>query len=95
MLCFGLGLAGHSRDRVTHRVSMKHARQYTKGYAQGSDFSIDRCASYKLDGDVRHGTRFYLGSTAVRRNTYILRLVCIAVYDEMCFERVSCPPYIV
>jgi hypothetical protein len=26
----------------------------------------DRCANYELDGDARHGTRFYLGSATVR-----------------------------
>jgi hypothetical protein len=35
-------------------VSMKPGRQSTKGYAQGSDLSVDRCASYELDGDARH-----------------------------------------
>jgi hypothetical protein len=47
-------------------LSTKRGRQSTKGYAQGSDLSVDRCASYELDGDVRHGTRFYLGSATVR-----------------------------
>jgi hypothetical protein len=45
---------------------MKRGRQSTKGYAQCSDLSVDRCASYELDGDARHGTRFYPGSAAVR-----------------------------
>jgi hypothetical protein len=27
-----------------------------QGYDQGSDLSVDRCASYELDGDARHGT---------------------------------------
>jgi hypothetical protein len=35
-------------------LSMKPSRQSTKGYAQGSDLSVDRCASYELDGDARH-----------------------------------------
>jgi hypothetical protein len=33
---------------------MKPGRQFTKGYAQGSDLSVDMCASYELDGDARH-----------------------------------------
>jgi hypothetical protein len=33
---------------------MKPGRQSIKGYAQGSDLLVDRCASYELDGDVRH-----------------------------------------
>jgi hypothetical protein len=37
-----------------------------KGYGQGSDLSVDMCASYELDGDARHGTRFYPGSATVR-----------------------------
>jgi hypothetical protein len=40
-------------------LSMKPGRQSTKGYAQGSDLSVDKCASYELDG-------FYPGSAAVR-----------------------------
>jgi hypothetical protein len=39
-------------------VSTKHGRQSTEGYAQGSDLSVDRCASYELDGDVRHNKVF-------------------------------------
>jgi hypothetical protein len=35
-------------------VSMKPGRQSTKGYAQGSDLLVDRCASYELDSDARH-----------------------------------------
>jgi hypothetical protein len=45
---------------------MKRGWQSTKGYVQGSDLSVDRCASYELDGDARHITRFYLGSAVVR-----------------------------
>jgi hypothetical protein len=45
---------------------MKHGRQSTKGYAQGCDLSVDRCASYELDGDARHGTQIYPGSATVR-----------------------------
>jgi hypothetical protein len=33
---------------------MKLGRQSIKGYAQGSDLLVDRCASYELDGDARH-----------------------------------------
>jgi hypothetical protein len=44
---------------------MKHGRQSTKGYTQGSDLSADKCASYELDGDARQ-TRFYPGSATVR-----------------------------
>jgi hypothetical protein len=35
-------------------LSMKPGRQSTKGYAQGSDLSVDMHASYELDGDARH-----------------------------------------
>jgi hypothetical protein len=35
-------------------LSTKRSRQSTKGYAQGSDLSVDRCASYELYGDARH-----------------------------------------
>jgi hypothetical protein len=48
------------------KLSTKCGRQSTKGYAQGSDLSVDRCASYELDGDARHGAKIYLGSAAVR-----------------------------
>jgi hypothetical protein len=34
-------------------LSTKPGRQSTKGYAQGSDLSVDRCTSYELDGDAR------------------------------------------
>jgi hypothetical protein len=33
---------------------MKPDRQSTKGYAQGSDLSVDMCVSYELDGDIGH-----------------------------------------
>jgi hypothetical protein len=39
-------------------LSMKSGRQSTKGYAQGSDLSVDMCASYELDGDTRHDKVF-------------------------------------
>jgi hypothetical protein len=39
-------------------MSMKPSRQSTKGYAQGSDLSVDRCASYELDGDARQSKVF-------------------------------------
>jgi hypothetical protein len=39
-------------------LSMKRGRQSTKGYAQGSDLSVDRCASYELDGDAIHNKVF-------------------------------------
>jgi hypothetical protein len=51
---------------IVYVVSTKRGRQSTKGYAQGSDLSVDTCASYELDGDARHETRFYLGSAVVR-----------------------------
>jgi hypothetical protein len=35
-------------------LSTKPGQQSTKGYAQGSDLLVDRCASYELDGDARH-----------------------------------------
>jgi hypothetical protein len=47
-------------------LSTKRGRQSTKGYAQGSDLSVDRYASYELDGDARHGTKIYPGSTGPR-----------------------------
>jgi hypothetical protein len=37
---------------------MKSGRQYTEGYAQGSDLSVDRCTSYELDGNARHDKVF-------------------------------------
>jgi hypothetical protein len=39
-------------------LSTKPGRQSTEGYAQGSDLSVDRCASYELDGDARHNKVF-------------------------------------
>jgi hypothetical protein len=39
---------------MKREMSMKPGRQSIKGYAQGSDLSIDRCVSYELDGDARH-----------------------------------------
>jgi hypothetical protein len=58
-------------------VSTKPGRQSTKGYAQGSDLSVDRCASYELDGDARHNEVFIQVRSPWGRNTYVLRLVCI------------------
>ena len=46
-------------------LSTKASRQSTLGYTHGSSLSVDRCASYELDGDARHEQRFYLGSAAV------------------------------
>jgi hypothetical protein len=57
---------GRPHLQAARPLSTKHDRQSTKGYAQGSDLSVDRCASYELDGDARHKTRFYPGSAAVR-----------------------------
>jgi hypothetical protein len=42
------------KESLAYSLSTKPNRQSTKGYAQGSDLSVDRCASYKLDGDARH-----------------------------------------
>ena len=39
-------------------VSMKYGRQSTQGYAQGSRLSVDRCASYKQDGNARQTRGF-------------------------------------
>jgi hypothetical protein len=47
----------HSSNSGTS-LSMKSGRQSTKGYSQGSDLSVDRCASYELDGDARHDKVF-------------------------------------
>jgi hypothetical protein len=74
---------------------MKPGQQSTKGYAQGSDLLVDRCTSYELDDDARHNEVFIQVRPPWRRNTYVLRLVCIVVYNEMCFEGVPYPPYIV
>jgi hypothetical protein len=76
-------------------LSMKPGQQSTKGYAQGSDLSVDRCASYKLDGDAGHNKVFIQVRSPWGHNTYVLCLICIAMYDEICFEGVPCPPYIV
>jgi hypothetical protein len=76
-------------------LSTKPSGQSTKGYAQGSDLSVDRCVSYELDGDARHNEVFIQVRPLWGRNTYVLRLICIVVYNEMCFEGVPCPPYIV
>jgi hypothetical protein len=76
-------------------LSTKPSGQSTKGYAQGSDLSVDRCVSYELDGDTRHNKVFIQVQPPWGHNTYVLRLICIAVYHEMCFEGVSCLPYIV
>jgi len=46
-------------------VSTKAGRQSTLGYTHGSSLSVDRCASYELDGDAIHGQCFYPGSAAV------------------------------
>jgi hypothetical protein len=67
---------------------MKSGRQSTEGYAQGSDLSVDRCASYELDGDTRYDKVFIQVWPPWGRNTYVLRLICITVYDEMSFEGV-------
>jgi hypothetical protein len=40
------------------QLSTKLGQQSTEGYAQGSDLSINRCASYELDGDARHNEIF-------------------------------------
>jgi hypothetical protein len=80
---------------ITKLLSTKPGRQSTKGYAQDSDLSVDRCASYELNDDARHNEVFIQVRPPWGRNTYVLRLVCIAVYNEMCFEGVPCPPYIV
>jgi hypothetical protein len=37
---------------------MRYGQQSTKGYAQGSRLSADRCASYELDGDARQARGF-------------------------------------
>jgi hypothetical protein len=74
---------------------MKPGRQSTEGYAQGSDLSVDRCASYELNGDARNNKVFIQVWPPWGRNTYVPRLICIVVYDEMYFEGVPCPPYIV
>jgi hypothetical protein len=65
---------------------MKPGRQSTKGYAQGSDLSVDRCASYELDGDARHNKVFIQVRPPWGRNTYVLRLICIATYNKMCWD---------
>jgi hypothetical protein len=41
-------------EGVPDLLSTKPGRQSTKGYVQGSDLSVDKCASYELDGDARH-----------------------------------------
>jgi hypothetical protein len=38
--------------------SMKHGRQSTKGYVQGSDLSVDRCTRHEPDGNKTQDTRF-------------------------------------
>jgi hypothetical protein len=53
-------------DSANLDLLTKRGRLSTKAYAQGSDLSVDRCASYELDGFARHRTRFYPGSAAVR-----------------------------
>jgi hypothetical protein len=48
---------GHGSEKLAASklaVSTKPGQQSTKGYAQGSDLSVDRCTSYELDGDARH-----------------------------------------
>jgi hypothetical protein len=96
MTC-NLGWRKYTKHKKTHNwaMSTKPGRQSTEGYAQGSDLSVDRCASYELDGDARYNNVFIQVRPPWGRNTYVLRLICIAVYDEMSFERVPCPPYIV
>ena len=77
-------------------LSTKYGRQSTQGYAQGSRLSADRCASHKQDGDARQTRGFIQVRPPRRRNTYVLRLICIAVCQwEMFFRGVPCPPYIV
>jgi hypothetical protein len=39
-------------------LSTKHGRQSTKGYAQGSDLLVDRCARHEPDGNRTQDTRF-------------------------------------
>jgi hypothetical protein len=39
-------------------LSSRYGRQSTEGYAQGSRLSVDRCASYELDGDARQTQGF-------------------------------------
>jgi hypothetical protein len=39
-------------------LSTRYGRQSTDGYAQGSRLSIDKCASYELDGDTRQTQGF-------------------------------------
>jgi hypothetical protein len=43
---------------ITKLLSTKPGRQSTKGYAQDSDLSVDRCASYELNDDARHNEVF-------------------------------------
>jgi hypothetical protein len=73
-------------ELVSPQLSTKPDRQSTEGYAQGSDLSIDRCASYELDGDTRHNKVFIQVRPLWGRNTYVLHLICFAVYDEISFE---------
>jgi len=65
---------------------MKASRQSTLGYTHSSSLSADGCASQKLDGDARHRQGFYLGSAAVWRNTYILRLI-VLILDVLNFTK--------
>jgi hypothetical protein len=77
---------------------MRYGRQSTEGYAQGSRLPADRCASYELDGDVRQTRGFIQVWPPWVCNTYILHqivLLCMKMCNEMCFEGVPCPPYIV
>jgi hypothetical protein len=39
-------------------LSTKRGRQSTKGYAQGSDLSVDRCMRHEPDGNRTQDTRF-------------------------------------
>ena len=43
----------------------KASQQSTLGYTHDSSLSVDRCATYELDGDARHGQGFHPGSAAV------------------------------
>jgi len=62
--------SGSSRELYAHPLpsaplSTKASQQSILGYTHGSSLSVDRCASYELDGDARHGHGFYPGSAAV------------------------------
>jgi hypothetical protein len=74
---------------------MKPGRQSTKGYAQGSDLSVDRCTSYELDGDARHNkvlSRFGRCEGVIPTSCIWFILLCIM---RDVFWGVPCLPYIV